>query len=111
MTTRIAIYALSGLLLAACQDKSGDSNASPVRHIALDGQSNFRDLGGYKTADGHSVKWGQVYRSGELPKLSDADLERLEELKINTVVSFLTEAEIKRDGPDRLPVGVKEIPP
>lgn len=117
MNAHIAICAISSLLLVACQDredspleKSAGEAASPDRHIALEGESNFRDLGGYQTADGRSVKWGQVYRSGKLSKLSDADLERLEELKMRTVVSFLTDAEIKKNGPDRLPEGVKELP-
>jgi len=90
----------------------GSDTVAPslLRHIELDGQSNFRDLGGYKTADGRSVKWGQVYRSGELHKLSDGDLARLDELGIGTVVSFLTEAEIADRGSDRLPPGTREVP-
>ena len=38
----------------------------PERHIALDGQPNFRDVGGYQTTNGRMVKWGEVYRSGEI---------------------------------------------
>lgn len=41
--------------------------ATPIAHerlIALEGGQNFRDLGGYRTADGHSVKWGVLFRSG-----------------------------------------------
>jgi protein-tyrosine phosphatase len=83
--------------------------AAPVRHVDLEGQSNFRDLGGYQTTDGRTVKWGQVYRSGELPRLSDADVAHLEMLEIETVVSFLTEKEIEARGPDRLPEGINEI--
>jgi len=83
--------------------------AAPVRHIDLEGQPNFRDLGGYETTDGRTVRWGQVYRSGELPRLSDDDVAHLETLEIETVVSFLTEKEIGARGPDRLPEGVTEI--
>ena len=83
--------------------------AEPERHIALDGQPNFRDLGGYETADGRTVRWGEVYRSGELPRLSDGDVAKLEELEIHIVVSFLTEKEIEARGPDRLPNGVEEV--
>ena len=81
----------------------------PERHVVLDGQPNFRDLGGYETADGRTVKWGKVYRSGELPRLSDDDVAKLEELEISTVVSFLTEKEIQARGPDRLPDGTAEV--
>jgi protein-tyrosine phosphatase len=79
------------------------------RHVALDGQPNFRDLGGYETADGRTVKWGEVYRSGELPRLSDEDVAKLDELDIRTVVSFLTEKEIEARGPDRLPANTVEV--
>jgi protein-tyrosine phosphatase len=83
--------------------------ATPERHVALDGQPNFRDLGGYETTDGRTVKWGEVYRSGELPRLSDKDVAKLEELEIHSVVSFLTEKEIEARGPDRLPDGTLEV--
>ena len=83
--------------------------ASPERHVALDGQPNFRDLGGYETTDGRTLKWGQVFRSGELPRLSDADVAGLSELEIRTVVSFLTDKEIQARGPDRLPEGTNEV--
>ena len=79
------------------------------RHVELDGQSNIRDLGGYETADGMSLKWGQVYRSGELPHLTDEDVAKLEDLEIRTVVNFLLPEEIEMNGRDRLPGGVREI--
>ena len=79
------------------------------RHVVLDGQPNFRDLGGYKTTDGRTVKWGQIYRSGELPRLSDVDVARLKGLGIRTVVNFLTPLETEARGVDRLPNGVREV--
>ena len=69
----------------------------PQRHIPLDGQPNFRDIGGYTANDGRQVRWGTVYRSGELNKLSDRDLDRLAELGIRTVVDLRSEAEIAYD--------------
>lgn len=80
------------------------------RHVSLDGQSNFRDIGGYETEDGRRVNWGEVYRSGELHKLSDSDVAKLDALGIKAVASFLTEREIEARGHDRLPEGVREIP-
>jgi len=84
--------------------------AAPNRHVELEGQPNFRDLGGYESADGRTVKWGEVFRSGELPRLTDDDVAVLETLEIETVVNFLTEKEIEARGPDRLPEGVAEVP-
>ena len=79
------------------------------RHIRLQGQANFRDLGGYQTSDCRTVKWRQVYRSGRLPKLTDDDVNQIVELGIRTVVSLLTEDDIDVYGPDRLPSGVREL--
>jgi protein-tyrosine phosphatase len=82
---------------------------SNERHIKLEGQSNFRDLGGYESVDGRTVKWGEVYRSGELPNLTEEDVAELEDLGIRTVVNFLLPEEIGMNGRDRLPDGVREI--
>jgi len=73
------------------------------RHIALDGQPNFRDLGGYHTVDGRTVRYGQVYRSGRLAALSDADVSKLDALHVRTVVNLLTDDDREIYGEDRLP--------
>lgn len=83
--------------------------AEDSRHVSLTGQSNFRDVGGYKTEDGRTVKRGQVFRSGELPRLTDEDVAQLEQLGIKTVVNFLTRVETKSRGKDRLPRGAREL--
>ena len=72
------------------------------RQIPLDGMDNFRDLGGYETADGRTTRWGRVYRSGELGDLTDADVETLHDLGINLVCDFRSPAE-REESPDRLP--------
>ncbi len=79
------------------------------RHVVLEGQPNFRDLGGYKTSDGRAVKSGLIFRSGELPRLTDKDVAKLKQLGIKTVVNFLTDVEIEAKGRDRLPSGAKEF--
>ena len=80
-----------------------------ARHIPLQGQSNLRDLGGYKTGDDRTVKWGEVYRSGRFAKLTDEDVARLADLGIRTVVNLLTLDDIEAYGEDRLPVGVRQV--
>lgn len=79
------------------------------RHIELEGQSNFRDIGGYKTLDNKTVKLKTIYRSGELPRLSDKDVTKLDKLGIATVVNFLSNDEITARGHDRIPKGAKEL--
>jgi protein-tyrosine phosphatase len=113
---RVALIAIAVIAMTACvesvappQEEAASEEATRERHVSLEGQSNFRDLGGYETADGGRVKWGQVYRSGKMPGLTDADVERLDDLALRTVITFLVPGEIERYGADRLPVGVTEV--
>jgi protein-tyrosine phosphatase len=78
-----------------------------MRHIPLQNQSNFRDLGGYETADGRFVKPGLIYRSGDLSKLTAEDLDKLQALGIKTVVDLRSGMELQMFGEDRLPAGAK----
>ncbi|WP_404478238.1 tyrosine-protein phosphatase [Novosphingobium sp. BL-52-GroH] len=62
--------------------------AAPGAHqrlLPLQGGRNFRDLGGYRTADGRTVKWGTLFRSGSMHGLTDADYRYLEKLGIAVV--------------------------
>ena len=81
---RIVIIMMALLPLMA-KAQMADSNARLVR---VQGALNFRDIGGYKTRDGKEVKWGKVYRSADVSKLTDSDLDTLEERNIHTVVDF-----------------------
>jgi protein-tyrosine phosphatase len=81
--------------------------AEDPQGLRLDGQPNFRDLGGYRTIDGRKIKSGLVFRSGTLSRLSDSDVAKLQRLGIKKVVNFLTDEEIKARGSDRLPEDVK----
>ena len=58
---------------------------TPERRLPLEGASNFRDLGGYETADGRRVRWRKVFRSGAMDRLSDADLALLSDLGLRTI--------------------------
>lgn len=58
------------------------------RVLPLEGGQNFRDLGGYRTADGRHVKWGLLYRSGAMNGLTDGDFAKLEARGIRTVCDF-----------------------
>jgi protein-tyrosine phosphatase len=88
--------------------RCGDPVASPTL-IPLHGESNFRDLGGYPTASGRRTRFGQVFRSGRLSRLTDRDVETLADLGIRTVVSLLTEDDEAEYGPDRLPPGASLV--
>jgi protein-tyrosine phosphatase len=46
----------------------------PDRHIQFERCFNFRDLGGYETADGHHVRWRRLYRSMTPEYMTELDL-------------------------------------
>ncbi|HZY39730.1 MAG TPA: tyrosine-protein phosphatase [Mucilaginibacter sp.] len=81
---------------------------SAQRHVVLKGAANFRDLGGYETADGHHVKWGEIYRSADISKLTDSDLSVLKQRHINYDVDLRGHQEA-RQAPDRLNPGMDYI--
>lgn len=68
------------------------------RHIPYERLCNFRDLGGYATGDGRSVRWGRLYRSDSLAKLAGEDWERFLGLGIGTVVDLRYPWEIEARG-------------
>ncbi|MBW1846107.1 MAG: tyrosine-protein phosphatase [Deltaproteobacteria bacterium] len=72
------------------------------RRVRLEGSVNFRDLGGYKTLDGRRIKWGKIFRSDNLARLSDIDQTKLMNMGIKLVCDFRTSAEIKKM-PDKFP--------
>ncbi|MBU4175103.1 MAG: tyrosine-protein phosphatase [Actinobacteria bacterium] len=86
-----------------------DALHDPRRHVQLGGAPNFRDLGGYGTIDGRTVRWGLVYRSGELGRLTDMDIAKLERIGIRTAVDFRSELEVEHRGEDRLPEGARGV--
>ena len=59
-----------------------------TRHFDLQGASNFRDLGGYATADGRSVRWRQIFRSNHLGHLTAADIDIVRTLEVRSAVDF-----------------------
>ena len=60
----------------------------PARHLNLAGASNFRDLGGYRTRDGRTVRWQQIFRSNHLGHLTEADIEVLRPLGLKSAFDF-----------------------
>lgn len=67
------------------------------RVLALEGSRNLRELGGYPTKDGKTVKWGKLYRSGALHNLTAEDYAVIAHLDIATVVDFRGNSERKKE--------------
>ena len=78
-----------------------------ARHVELESCCNFRDLGGYPTADGRRTRWRTLFRADGLTQLSSADLEVLDDLGVRTVIDLRTALEVDSRG--RFPADVAGI--
>ncbi len=70
------------------------------RIITLKGAFNFRDVGGYPTTDGRTVRWGRLYRSAQLSGATDDDIVYIASLGIKTVCDLRSREEVA-ERPDR----------
>jgi protein-tyrosine phosphatase len=82
--------------------EGGQGVIAAERHQPFDGIVNFRDMGGYKTNDGHRVKWGRIFRSGHLARATDKDKTLIKKMAIKTICDFRTPGEVESQ-PDWLP--------
>lgn len=94
--------ALGGLLIAApaIAREAAPAAAQTQAHerfIVLEGGRNFRDVGGYRTADGRSVKWGTLYRSGSLAYLSPKGISDFDQLQVTSIIDLRSTDERHRD--------------
>jgi protein-tyrosine phosphatase len=77
----------------------GFETVMPARErlLPLEGGINFRDLGGYRGLEGKAVRWGKLFRSGRMDRLTGNDQQRVGALGLDLVVDFRAEAERLRE--------------
>jgi protein tyrosine/serine phosphatase len=64
------------------------------QHFDFDQVYNFRDMGGYQAADGRTVRWRRLFRSGEPMRMSETEAAQLsDEVPIATVIDLRSEGE------------------
>lgn len=56
-------------------------------------ENNFRELGGYKTKDGRTVKKGMFYRSGALGSMNEREIEALKKMGLKSILDFRSRLE------------------
>ena len=105
------IVVFAALLLTSCTPAGdGDSatGAQPGQSLGIASIPNLRDLGGYETRDGKTVKHGLVYRSNQLSEISPEDMQKLGALELQGAYDLRTMAE-RETRPEELPPGVDYI--
>ncbi len=86
--------------MALYRDKNLEkANEVMLRRIPFDKIENFRDLGGYAARYGET-SFGVVYRSGTLSDASDADIEKMAEIGLKSIID-IRDDESKASRPDR----------
>jgi len=114
MKHRISQYFIAfcvALLLASCAPTGdGDSatGTQPGQSLGIASIPNLRDLGGYETSDGKSIKRGLVYRSNQLSGISPEDMQNLAALGLQGSYDLRTTEE-REARPEELPPGVNYI--
>ncbi|MFR0771615.1 protein-tyrosine-phosphatase [Limosilactobacillus pontis] len=74
----------------------------PNRLLNIKDGHNFRDLGGYQTTDGRTVKWRQLLRTGSLANLGNTDLTTLARIPVTQDIDLRGQAEVQQV-PDQVP--------
>jgi Protein tyrosine/serine phosphatase len=65
-----------------------------TRNINIPGIQNFRDLGGYESADtGKSLRWGMIYRSAQIDSIPPCSRQELKNMGIRTIIDLRSESE------------------
>lgn len=80
------------------------------RLVTLHGGCNFRDIGGYPTQHGRTVRWGRVYRAGVLSYFTDRDHDTLHGLDVRAICD-LRRAEEREREPSAWPAGANRSRP
>ncbi|KRN50475.1 tyrosine-protein phosphatase [Pediococcus damnosus] len=63
------------------------------RILNVEGSVNFRELGGYSTKDGKSIKWQKLLRSGDLSRLTDEAVQNLNDYGLHYDIDLRSPSE------------------
>lgn len=87
---------------------SNASSQGPGTSLGIASVPNLRDMGGYRTSDGATMRWKILYRSNQLKDISPDDMKKLTALGLKNGFDLRTAAE-RDEAPDELPPGVNNV--
>jgi protein-tyrosine phosphatase len=102
------ILAVGGLLGCLVVSADEPKKETPGQSLGIASVANLRDIGGYKTRDGFTVRTKLLYRSNQLSKIGPDDLKKVASLSLKNDYDLRT-ADERKAAPDELPPGVKNI--
>ena len=71
---------------------------APVRWLNIEGLHNVRDMGGWKTESGKTIKYGKIYRGGKLEDIESKGIEKLKVLGIKSDIDIRSTASWDSNG-------------
>jgi len=86
----------------------GPAVVAADRRVPFEGIGNFRDLGGYRTRSGGTVRWGVVFRADALHGLIPSDMALYEQLGLRAVFDLRGDPE-RQERPNPVPSKVFAI--
>ena len=102
-------YGVIIMVLILCLGSFSASEAALSQSINLESVGNARELGGYSTADGRTVKHGVLLRTADLSRISSEDTARLTDTYHLSVIADLRMTFEAAAKPDPMIDGVKYI--
>ncbi len=89
----------------AQQNNKINENSGVSQLLSIQGDGNFRDLGGIIGENGKKISPNKLFRSGRLARITDADIDTIEIIGIKRIVDLRTTME-RQQAPDREIEGV-----
>lgn len=90
------------------RSEAGATIVVAERTLPMASVPNFRDVGGYTTTEGRTVRWGRFFRSKELAAMTAADREYVRNSGVKSIIDYRSDAEVAAN-PDPVIDGIRAI--
>lgn len=92
----------------AQQNNETTENIIVSQQLTIQGDRNFRDLGGIIGENGKKISHNKLFRSGRLATITDADIDTIQNIGIKRIIDLRTTME-RQQTPDREMEGVTNL--
>jgi protein-tyrosine phosphatase len=108
---RLDVPAAQRWYVSVSPHDGGAAVVAAERRLPFEGVLNFRDLGGYQTADGRRTRWGRIFRADALHGLTPSDRAIFESLKLRVIYDLRSDLE-REQKPNSVPPpdGLRSVP-